>query len=202
MGHGVQFQTGRWIRIILGGKELILPGLGILRHHDSLVSHIMSRLAHIPQLLEKLGSPTFLARSGMARARGHRRTVGSLCGAVNTRKLQPSITKPKRESGMLVALSGMGKIGLHLGVNELLNKSTISRSHAGKHGPLQLVEDEITHINLPLTTRLAPIKEVDMIATNVRSVPLLANQILMEELGQDVKRVVHAINSRRLCHTV
>jgi hypothetical protein len=27
---------------------------------------------------------------------------------------------------MLVALSGMGKLGLHLGFNELLNKSTIS----------------------------------------------------------------------------
>jgi hypothetical protein len=72
--------------------------------------------------------------------------------------LHPSITKPKRESGMLVALSGMGKLGLHLEVNELLNKSTISRSHTGKHEPLQLAEDEITHINLPLTTRLAPIK--------------------------------------------
>jgi hypothetical protein len=138
----------------------------------------------------------------MARARGHRRTVGSLGGAANSRKLQPSITKTKREGGTLVALSGMGKLGLHLGVNELLIKSTISRSHAGKHVPLQLAEDEITHINLPLTTRLAPIKEVDMIAMNVRSVPLLANQILTEELGQGVERVVHARNSRRLCHTV
>jgi hypothetical protein len=128
--------------------------------------------------------------------------VGSLSKVTNTRKLQPSITKPKRESGVLVALYGMGKLGIHLGVNELLNKSTISRSHAGKHGPLQLAEDEITHINLPLTTRLAPIKEVDMIATNVRSVPLLANQILTEELGQGIERVVHARNSRRLCHTV
>jgi hypothetical protein len=135
----------------------------------------MSRLAHIPQILEKLGSPTFLSRSGMARARGHGRTVGSLSEATHSRKLQPSITKPKRESGVLVALSGMGKLGIHLGVNELLNKSTISRSHAGKHRPLQLAEDEITHINLPLMTRLAPIKEVDMIATDVRSVPLLAN---------------------------
>jgi hypothetical protein len=162
----------------------------------------MSRLAHIPQILEELGSPTFLARSGMARAGGHGRTVGSLCGTANTRMLQPSITKPKKESGMLVALTSMGKLGLHLEVNEVLNKSTISRSHTGKHGPLQLTEDEITHINLPLTTRLAPIKEVDMIATNVISVPLLTNQILTENLGQGVERVVHARNSRRLCHTV
>jgi hypothetical protein len=62
----------------------------------------------------------------MARARGHGRTVGNLYGAANTGKLQPSITKAKRESGMIVALSGMDKHGLHLRVNELLNKSTIS----------------------------------------------------------------------------
>jgi hypothetical protein len=49
---------------------------------------------------------------------------------------------------------------------------------------------------------LTPIEEVDMIATNVRSVPLLGNQILMEELGQSIERVVHARNSRRFCHTV
>jgi hypothetical protein len=99
-----------------------------------MVSHIMSRLAHIPQILEKLGSSTLLARSGMVRTRGHGRTVGSFCGAENTRKLQPTITK--KETRMLVAFSGMGKLGIHLGVNELLNKSTISQSHAGKHRPL------------------------------------------------------------------
>jgi hypothetical protein len=198
----VQFCTGRWIRIVLGSKELILPGPCILRHHKSLVSHIMSRLAHIPQILEELGSPTFLARSGMARARGHGRTMESLCGVANTRMLHPTFTKPKRETGMLVALSGLGKLGIHLEVNELLNKSTISWRHAGKHRPLQHAEDEVTHINLPLMTRLAPIKELDMIATNVRSVPLLANQILTEKLGQGVERVIHARNSRMLCHTV
>jgi hypothetical protein len=147
----------------------------------------MSRLAPIPKILEKLGSPTLLARRDMARARGHGRTVGSLCGAANTKKLQPSITKAKRESGMLVALSSMGKLGLHLGVNELLNKSTISQSHAGTNGPLQLTEDEITHINLPLTTRLAPIKEVDMIATNVRSVPLLQTKFSWKILARALK---------------
>jgi hypothetical protein len=103
---------------------------------------------------------------------------------------------------MLVALPGTGKLGLHLGVNELLNKSTISRSHAGKHGPLRLTEDEVTHINFPLMTRLAPIEKVDMIATNVRSVPLLANQILTEKLSQSIERVVHARERGRLCHTV
>jgi hypothetical protein len=86
-------------------------------------------------------------------------------------------------------------------VTEALNKSTISWSHAGKHIPLQLAEDGVTHINLPLTTRLAPI-EVDMIATNVRSVPLLANQIFTEKLGQCIERVVHARNSGRLCQTI
>jgi hypothetical protein len=62
----------------------------------------------------------------MARAEGHGRTVESLCGAANTRMLHPTFTKPKRETVMLVALSGMGKLGIHLEVNELLNKSTIS----------------------------------------------------------------------------
>jgi hypothetical protein len=57
----------------------------------------MSRLAHIPQILEELGSPTFLARRSIVRARGHRRTMRSLgCGA-KTGILQPSITKTKRE---------------------------------------------------------------------------------------------------------
>jgi hypothetical protein len=41
-----------------------------------------------------------------------------------------------------------------------------------------------------------------MIATNVRHVPLLTNQVLTEKLGQGIKRVVHARESRRLCHTV
>jgi hypothetical protein len=29
------------------------------------MGYIMSRLAHIPKILEELGCPTFLARSGM-----------------------------------------------------------------------------------------------------------------------------------------
>jgi hypothetical protein len=41
-----------------------------------------------------------------------------------------------------------------------------------------------------------------MIATNVRGVSLLAHEILMEELGQSIVRVVHARNSRRFWHTV
>jgi hypothetical protein len=151
----------------------------------------MSRLAHIPHILEELGCPTFLARSGMdpmARARGHGRTTKErLCGAANTRMLHPSFTKPNRETGMLMALSGMGKLGIHLEVNELLNKSTISWRHAGKHRPLQLAEDEVTHINLPLTTRLAPIEEVDMIATNIRSVPFLQTKFSRKNLANALK---------------
>jgi hypothetical protein len=116
--------------------------------------------------------------------------------------LHPTITEPKGETGMLVALAGMCKLAGHPGVNELLNKSTIPHSHASKHRPLQLTEDEITHVNLSLTTRLAPIEKVDMMATNVRSVSLLANQILTEKLGQGIERVVHARESRRFCHTV
>jgi hypothetical protein len=116
--------------------------------------------------------------------------------------LHPTFTKPNRETGMLVALSGMGKLGLHLEVNELLNKSTISQSHAGKHRPLQLAEDKITHINLPSTTRLAPIEKVDIIATDVRSVSLLANQIFTEKLGQCIERVLLARDSGRLCQTI
>jgi hypothetical protein len=170
------------------------------------MSHIMGRLAHIPKILEELGCPTFLARSGMdpmARAGGHRRTTKSRrCGTANTRMLQPDDTKPNRETSMLVELPDTGKLVLHLGVNELLNKSTITQSHAGKHRPLQLTKDEVTHINFPLMTRLAPIEKVDIIATNVRSVPLLANQILTEKLGQSIERVVHARESGRLCHMV
>jgi hypothetical protein len=164
--------------------------------------HIMGRLAHIPQILEKLGSSTLLARSVMARTRGPRRTEGSCRGATKIGMLHPTITEPKGETGMLVVLFGMCKLANHPGVNELLNKSTIPRSHAGKHRPLQLAEDEVTHINLPLTTRLAPIQEVDMIATNVRSVPLLTNQILTEKLGQGIEGVVHARESGRFCHMV
>jgi hypothetical protein len=41
-----------------------------------------------------------------------------------------------------------------------------------------------------------------MIATNVRSVPLLTNQILTEKLGQGIEGVVHARESGRFCHTV
>jgi hypothetical protein len=103
---------------------------------------------------------------------------------------------------MLVAFPGTGKLGLHLGVNELLNKSIVSWSHAGKHRPLELTEDEVTPMNFPLMTRLAPIEKVDIIATNVGSVPLLANQILTEKLGQSIERVVHARDSRRLCHMI
>jgi hypothetical protein len=33
IGHGVQFWTESWIRIIPGSKELILPGPCILRDH-------------------------------------------------------------------------------------------------------------------------------------------------------------------------
>jgi hypothetical protein len=170
------------------------------------MSHIMGRLAHIPKILEELGCPTFLARSGMdpmARGGGHRRTTKSRhCGTANTRMLQPVGTKPNRETGILVELPDTGKPLLHLGVNELLNKSIITRSHAGKHRPLQLIKDEVAHINFPLTTRLAPIEKVDMIAMDVRSIPLLANQILTEKLGQSIERVVHARESGRLCHTV
>jgi hypothetical protein len=95
--------------------------------------HIMSGLAHIPQILEELGSPTFLVRRRMARARGNRRTMRSLFSAAKTENLQPSITKAKREHLVLVTLLGMSKLGIYLGVNELLNKSTIPQSHAGKN---------------------------------------------------------------------
>jgi hypothetical protein len=93
----------------------------------------MSGLAHILNILEELGSPTFLARRSMARDTGHRRTARSLFYAAKTGKLQPSIAKAKRERSMLVELSGMAKLWSHLGVNELLNKSTIAQSHAGKN---------------------------------------------------------------------
>jgi hypothetical protein len=135
----------------------------------------MSRLAYIPKILEELGSPTFLASRSMAGARGNRRTMISLFSATKTGKLCPSITKAKRERGMPMALSGMGKLGIHLEVNELLNICTVDWSHAGENGPPQLIEDEITHINLALTTRLAPIEKIDVITTNIRSVSLLAH---------------------------
>jgi hypothetical protein len=45
---------------------------------------------------------------------------------------------------MFVTLSGVGKLGIYLGVNEFLNICTVARSHAGKNRPLQLIEDEIT----------------------------------------------------------
>jgi hypothetical protein len=41
-----------------------------------------------------------------------------------------------------------------------------------------------------------------MIAMNVRSVPLLTNQILTEKLGQSIEGVVDARDSGRFCHTV
>jgi hypothetical protein len=53
--------------------------------------HIMGRLAHIPQILEKLGSSTLLARSVMARTRGPRRTEGSCRGATKIGMLHPTI---------------------------------------------------------------------------------------------------------------
>jgi hypothetical protein len=52
------------------------------------------------------------------------------------------------------------------------------------------------------SSSLAPIEEVDMIATNVRSVPLLAHQVLMKKLGQSIVGVGHARDSGRFCHTV
>jgi hypothetical protein len=116
--------------------------------------------------------------------------------------LQPAFTKPKSEKGMLGTLTGMCKLDICPGVNELLNERAKPQSHAGKNRPLQLTEDEITNINLPLTTRLAPVEKVDMMATNVRSISLLANQILTKKLGQSVERVVHARESGRLSHTV
>jgi hypothetical protein len=116
--------------------------------------------------------------------------------------LHPAFTEPKSEKGMLAALAGMCKLAVHPGVNELLNKRTKPRSHAGKHRPLQLTENEITHINLPLTTRLAPVEKVDMMSTNVKSISLLANQILTAKLGQSIERVVDARKSGRLSHTV
>jgi hypothetical protein len=116
--------------------------------------------------------------------------------------LQPTFTQPKSEKSMLGTLTGMCKLAIHPGVNELLHKGAKPWSHTGKHGPLQLTVDKITNINLPLTVRLAPVEKVDMMAMNVRSISLLANQILTEELGQSVERVVHARESGRLSHTV
>jgi hypothetical protein len=116
--------------------------------------------------------------------------------------LHPAFTKPKSEKGMLGALAGMCKLAIHPGVNELLNEWAKPRSHARHHRSLQLIGNEVTHINLPLTTRLALVEKVDMMATNVRSIALLANQILMEKLGQGIERVVHARKSGRLSHTV
>jgi hypothetical protein len=116
--------------------------------------------------------------------------------------LHPTFTEPKRETGMLVALAGMCKLSSHPRVNELMNKCTDSWSHAGKHRPLQLTVDEVTHINLPLTARLAPVEKVDMMATNIRRISLLANQILTEKLAQSIERVVHAREIGRLSHTI
>jgi hypothetical protein len=165
--------------------------------------HIISVLAHIPQILEELGSSTFLARSRcMARTRGTGRAKSSSRGTTKSGVLHPTFTEPKGEKSMHVALTRMSKLASHPGVNELLNKDTKPQSHTGKHRPLQLIEDEITDINLPLMTRLALVEKVDMMATNVRSISLLANQIITEKLGQSVERVVHARKSERLSHTV
>jgi hypothetical protein len=164
---------------------------------------VIGILAHIPQILEELGSSTFLARSmGMARTRGTGRPKGSSRGTTKSRVLHPTFTKPKRENSMLAMLTGMCKLASHPRVNELLNKRTEPQSHARKHRPLQLIVDEVTHINLPLTARLAPVEKLDMIATNIGRISLLANQILTEELGQSIEGVVHARESGRLSHTI
>jgi hypothetical protein len=156
-GHGIQFRTGRRKRIVLGSEKLILPGPCVLRNQKSLMCHIMSRLAHIPQILEKLGRSTLLARSGMTRTRGPGRTVRSCGGATKIGMLHLTITEPKGETGMLTVLTRMCKLASHPGVNELLNKRTISLSHARNNRPLRLVIDEVTNIKLPRTPRLAPI---------------------------------------------
>jgi hypothetical protein len=101
--------------------------------------------------------------------------------------LQPTFTQPKSEKSMLGTLTGMCKLAIHPGVNELLDKGVKPQSYTGKHRPLQLTVDKIININLPLTARLALVEKVDMMATNVRSISLLANQILTEELGQSVE---------------
>jgi hypothetical protein len=90
--------------------------------------HIIGVIAHIPQILEELGSSTFHARSRrMARTRGPGRTKGRGQGTTEIRMLHPAFTEPKSEKGMLAALAGMCKLVVHPGVNELLNKRTKPR---------------------------------------------------------------------------
>jgi hypothetical protein len=78
------------------------------------MSHIMGGLAHIPKVLEELGSPTLLARRSTARARGNRRTIRSLFSATQPGSLHPSFTKTKGEHLMLETLSSMSKLRSHL----------------------------------------------------------------------------------------
>jgi hypothetical protein len=99
--------------------------------------HIIGVLAHIPQILEELGSSTFLARSRrMARTRGTGTAKISSRGTTKSGVLHPTFTEPMGEKSMLAALTGMCKLASHSGVNEVLNKSTKPRSHTGKHQPL------------------------------------------------------------------
>jgi hypothetical protein len=169
------------------------------------VSHIIRAATHLPHALEER-SNTFLARGprvAMATTMTRTRTRG----AERIRSIHGGTPRPGTEqSGSLLKATletnseslHVHKLTTHLGsrspglpVDQTLNILTIVGSHALESGPFQLLENEVTTINLPKLVGLAIEQQIPVIAPDTSIVSSLTNQILTEELGKSIVVEVH-----------
>jgi hypothetical protein len=64
-------------------------------------------------------------------------------------------------------------------------------SHALESGPLHLLKNEVTTVDLPKLVGLAIVQQVPVIAPDTSIISSLTYQILTEELGKSTVVVVH-----------
>jgi hypothetical protein len=166
------------------------------------MSHIISAVTHIPQILEEC-SNTFLARGPMmammtmvtsSRARGTVR-IKSIHGATSSPGMEQagSLFKTTLETHCeclhLQNLSThLSSLSLGLPVDQTMHKLTVVGSHALQ---LDLLQNEVTTIYLPKLVGLAVVQQVLVIAPDTSIISSLTHQILTEELGKSVVVVVH-----------
>jgi hypothetical protein len=163
------------------------------------MADIIGLLAHGEQRFEEL-SNTFLRRTGGARAgrRGIMKALRAMLRGMtkHPRKIWSQATERKRDSSMrhkgsnpLLSWNGV--------LNEALHKSDIVGSKPLLNRPLELLIDEIRHINLPLMVRVRVVHEIDVEATTSSRVSNLGHNSGPVNASQGTVEVVHPSVVRR-----
>jgi hypothetical protein len=107
--------------------------------------------------------------------------------AEQTRSLLKRATKTYGEGFHINNLSThLTSRSLWLFIDQTLNKLAVVGSITLQSGSLDFLKDEVTSIYLPDLLRLAVVKQIPVVATNTRIIPILAHKILTKELRKSL----------------